>query len=151
MMAQFGDGRLMERFWSKCVPEPNSGCWLFVGRADPKGYGEFDLDNTSKRAHRVTYEALVGRVANGLELDHRCRLRCCVNPAHLEAVTHLVNMQRGAHAQKTHCASGHEFTAANTWTYRGSRHCRTCRANRSQQRTPEKRHAEYKRRRARRS
>jgi hypothetical protein len=67
-----------------------------------------------------------------VELDHLCRHRGCVNPAHLEAVTHAENMARGAYALKTHCAHGHEFNDENTYRpLTGGRECRVCRANRS--------------------
>jgi hypothetical protein len=83
-------------------------------------------------AHRWSYEALVGPIPPGLEIDHLCRVRNCVNPSHLEPVTKAVNILRGEsmsarHARQTHCKSGHPFDAENTrMTTDGQRRCRTC-------------------------
>jgi hypothetical protein len=84
-------------------------------------------------AHRVVYEALVGPVPEGLELDHTCDNPPCCNPGHLEPVTHAENMRRGkrngavVNRAKTHCKHGHEFTPANTYTQtKGGRGCREC-------------------------
>lgn len=89
-------------------------CWLWSGQIDAKGYGR-----VSKRAyrpvlaHRAVYLALVGPVPEGLELDHLCRVESCVNPAHLEPVTHQVNCARGANSGvETHCKKGHLKTGA---------------------------------------
>lgn len=77
--------------------------------------------------HRFSYEHFVGPLADGFEIDHLCRNRGCVNPAHLEAVTRLENCRRGAYAQKTHCKHGHEFTPDNIYWNRGKhRQCRAC-------------------------
>lgn len=134
----WGDTRLSARFWSKCVPEPNSGCWLWLASTS-NGYGYFSvkLDGwINKRAHRFAYEVLVGEIAPGLHLDHLCRTPLCCNPAHLEPVTNRVNVLRGAtiparHAAATHCPRGHEYTPENTRHCprgRGStfRECRQC-------------------------
>lgn len=134
--AAFDDARLLTRFWKKCMPEPNSGCWLWLGGTyNDQGYGSFWLAPTMRSAHIVAYEALVGAVPDGLVLDHLCRTTCCVNPAHLEPVTQLVNIVRGTgwsarHASQTHCLNGHELTGDNLVTWhlkRGRRACRTCR------------------------
>jgi HNH endonuclease len=127
-----------QRFWSfvnknglASAARPELGaCWLWTG-GTTDGYGIFSLDGRSDHAHRVAYRWLVGEPAPGLELDHLCRVRCCVRPDHLEAVTHGVNVRRGvspwaANAAKTHCDNGHEFTKANTRMYRGRRICREC-------------------------
>ncbi|MEV4271931.1 HNH endonuclease signature motif containing protein [Micromonospora aurantiaca (nom. illeg.)] len=84
-------------------------------------------------AHRIAYEMKRGPVPDGLELDHLCRNRRCVRPAHLEPVTRRTNLLRGETiparlAERTHCRHGHEFTPENTYQWRGSRFCRTCRA-----------------------
>lgn len=106
-------------------------CWLWQAGLNDKGYGLCSMtDGKSRLAHRVTYRLLVGPVSVGLELDHTCRNRPCVNPAHLEQVTHLENMRRGVHATKTHCVNGHLLSGANLYLYtrRGSqeRRCREC-------------------------
>lgn len=116
----------VEMFQDAYVVSP-SGCWLWK-KPTPNGYGRVGL----VWAHRLAYELLVGPIPTGLELDHLCRAPACVNPAHLEPVTHFENLRRGngpaaINARKTHCIRGHGFTAENT--YRppsGDRRCRTC-------------------------
>lgn len=79
-------------------------------------------------AYRFAYEFLVGPIPDGLELDHLCRVRLCVNPAHLEPVTHAENNKRAGVA-KTHCKWGHPYNEANTYRRRdrpGNRQCRVC-------------------------
>lgn len=127
-------GTNIEAFMRLVSPEPTSGCWLWLGGDTGKGYGSFNLW-TGERfrttlAHRWFYEQFNGKVPIGLELDHKCRVRFCVNPSHLEAVTHLENVRRGRHAgrEQTHCKYGHPFDQANTTYLRGgkSRVCKTC-------------------------
>lgn len=119
----------------KSIPEPNSGCWLWMGCVDSNGYGQTarKLERRTTLAHIVSYECFVGKVSSGLELDHLCRVRCCVNPEHLEAVTHKINARRGTspwivNAKKMYCVNGHEFTEGNTRRKKsnGNRQCRVC-------------------------
>lgn len=79
-----------------------NGCWLWSGHKDQKGYGRFYWKGLNEYAHRWAYEYFVGAVPVGLELDHLCRNRGCVNPAHLEAVTHRVNVARGTSPSAKH-------------------------------------------------
>ena len=126
----------------KYIPEPNSGCWLWTSSLDRHGYGQINIKGTSKRAHRIVYERLVGPIPAGLVLDHTCRVRSCVNPDHLEPITVSENLRRGispsAHAaRQTHCIHGHEFSAENTRLYthiKGGtiRICRSCERTRQQ-------------------
>ena len=133
------------RFWQKVnkngpVPEhrPDLGpCWLWTG-AKTKGYGTTfaHREGGSKYAHRIAYEWLVSIVSDDLDLDHLCRVRCCVNPTHLEPVSPYENFIRGEnptaqHARKTHCKRGHPFDDANTIRTvdkagRVGRQCRIC-------------------------
>lgn len=83
------------RLWEKISPEPNSGCWLWDAGHNDYGYGIFYINGKLRCAHCVTYELYVGEVPEGLELDHKCRIPCCVNPDHLEPVTHAENVRRG--------------------------------------------------------
>lgn len=122
------------RFWSKV--RVTDGCWEWKASHDTRGYGLLWLNRRWIGAHRFAYELLVGPIPDGLEIDHLCRNKSCVNPAHLEPVTHLENMRRadygskgdrGKHnAVKTHCPVGHPYTADNTKLYRGRRSCRVC-------------------------
>lgn len=121
-------------FWTKVDRSPN-GCWIWLG-AHTDGYGMWwsrEL-NRCVLAHRVAYELLVGPIPDGLQLDHLCRVRDCVNPEHLEVVTSRENTLRSpiapaaVNARKTHCPRGHEYTPENIiWkrnpTGRGCREC----------------------------
>jgi hypothetical protein len=85
-------------------------------------------------AHRVLYRLVNGPIPIGAEIDHLCRNRSCVNPDHLEAVSHRENLMRSPiapaaiNARKTHCKYGHEFTQTNTYVSSGRRRCRLCQA-----------------------
>ena len=102
-------------------------CWSWLGFVKPNGYGTVGFGQRVLHAHRVVYEAVVGPIPEGLELDHLCRVRHCVNPDHLEPVAHAENMRRAVEA-RTHCSHGHEFTDDNTYIQPadGARVCRTC-------------------------
>lgn len=123
-------GSEVERFWG--FVDKSDACWLWTGSRDRRGYGAWTRPDKSKaRAHRFAYELVVGPIPEELVLDHLCSVRACVNPEHLEPVTHKVNIQRGANRnrEKTHCKRGHEFTPENTYmTSAGGRGCRACRA-----------------------
>jgi hypothetical protein len=130
------DNQTRNRFFEKVNTDENTGCWNWIGAKTSGGYGNFAIKKVNFVAHRVSYELVNGEIPEGLHLDHLCRNRACVNPEHLEPVTQRVNLLRGEtipalHSAKTHCPSGHEYSEENTLIYRGSRHCKTCRAIRN--------------------
>jgi hypothetical protein len=121
-------------FSAKYQPEPNSGCWLWLGHTNG-GYGRLKITGKSVYAHRAVYEQVVGPIPAGLDLDHKCRTRSCVNPDHLEPVTRQVNCQRGVLGEtsrkrqlaKTHCPSGHEYAGKSLrMSVYGYRYCGEC-------------------------
>ena len=132
---------LRERIERKISRDP-SGCWLWLGGLS-NGYGcmtaGWQYEPKPRRTtlvYRLLYEEKYGLVPIGLELDHKCRVRRCVNPDHLEPVTRRENIRRGVspvarEMQQTHCLRGHPFDAANTYIYKVkygfARQCRACR------------------------
>ena len=118
-----------ERFWSKV--RKGDLCWAWMA-GKVKGYGTFWDGTRTARAHRFAYELLVGPIPDGLDIDHLCRNRGCVNPDHMEVVTNRQNVLRGIgptaeNAVKTHCAHGHPFSPENTHIRpSGRRTCRAC-------------------------
>lgn len=122
----------LRRFTRKYINTGPRGCWLWLNSTDRDGYGFFKLKGKTRLAHRVAYEHYVGPIPAGFELDHLCRHRGCVNPTHLEAVTHVENVRRGnagkLEAAKTHCPKGHPYAGDNVERNRkGWRQCVTCR------------------------
>lgn len=126
-----GRPTLIERFWSKFTRDAATGCWQWMA-ATSGGYGKVSVGGSPRYAHRVAYELLVGPIPDGLDIDHLCRNRACVNPAHMEPVPRSVNVLRGVspaalNAGKLRCCRGHEFTPENTLTQpSGARACRRC-------------------------
>lgn len=115
--------------------EQRGECWVWTAYTE-NGYGRLSIQSQpGLYAHRVAYEEMVGEIPPGLHLDHLCRNRACVNPWHLEPVTVLVNVRRGAgHGSETHCPKGHAYDEANTYRYGGRRYCRACQALRNRNR-----------------
>lgn len=132
-----GTARFRNYLELKIEPEPNSGCWLWLGEIDRGGYGRCNIQGRTIGAHRVIYELEKGPIPPRLTLDHLCRVRSCVNPNHLEPVPHQVNCQRGLVGEhlrrRTHCPQGHLYSESNTIMRKNSRHCRTCRNVRHQE------------------
>jgi hypothetical protein len=117
--------------------EKTDTCWLWRGSLDSHGYGQFGVvlagERRNHRAHRWGFEQLIRPLNAAETIDHLCRVHACVNPDHLEPVSHAVNVARGKsglhNSAKTHCDNGHEFTEENT-IRRGDggrwRQCREC-------------------------
>lgn len=131
-----------ERFWEKVEISGPEDCWEWTACLNEDGYGLISIGQREpgkghmRGAHRVSYELTSGEIPEGLELDHLCRNPSCVNPAHLEAVTHRENMLRGetlaaAQALQTHCKAGHPLAGRNLVPRSGrKRECRICTARR---------------------
>jgi hypothetical protein len=127
-----------ERFWRQVEGGDVQTCWTWIGRPANAGYGKFVDGRKWYQAHRFAFERLIAEIPDGLELDHLCRNRVCVNPWHMEPVTHYVNTRRALlgkpftgrrpAAVATHCANGHLRTEANTYISPNghSRDCRDC-------------------------
>jgi len=91
----------VERFMNHVSPEPNSGCWLWTGIVNNAEYGGFQYEDRIRLAHRVSYFLFKGEIPPSREIDHLCGVKSCVNPDHLEAVSHSVNVRRGWNARKS--------------------------------------------------
>lgn len=134
---------VVPRFWSNV--QKTDSCWPWIGSIEGRGYGQFKIGGRQVMAHRFAYELLVGPIPERHDIDHTChntdancpggwscQHRRCVNPAHLEPITHQANVLRGkglaaVQARRTHCPQGHPYDEANTYVDRARRrHCRTC-------------------------
>jgi len=119
-------------------PEPQTvdGCWLWAGGKTAAGYGQ----HRRVYVHRASFEAYVGPIPNGYQVDHLCRVRACYNPAHLDAVSEAENVRRQpnviAQLARTHCPWGHAYDESMRRST-GKRHCRAC--NREKERARRKR------------
>jgi hypothetical protein len=117
----------VERFIDKLLVMPD-GCWEWQGAKANLGYGRFYFDGQSRPAHRFSWTWLKGSIPKGLDIDHLCRNTSCVNPTHLEPVTHRENLLRGdtigaRAAARTHCPKGHALDGLRG---NGCRYCKTC-------------------------
>lgn len=111
----------LKRFEDKYVAIPFSGCWIWMATGS-RGYGSIAVNRIHQRAHRISYELHKGVIPAGFDVDHLCGVKSCVNPYHLEAVSHKTNCQR-RDAHRTTCAKGHDWSGKNS---RGEKICHTC-------------------------
>ena len=114
----------------RVIRVPWSGCWLWIGAVTKKGYG---MITGNRYAHRLAYEEFIGPIPTGMQVLHKCDVKCCVNPEHLYSGTHRDNVFDAVIRDRytrdtltTHCHRGHEFTESNTYHYHGHRHCKSC-------------------------
>ncbi|CDZ92270.1 HNH endonuclease signature motif containing protein [Rhodococcus ruber] len=118
--------RSLRLFWQKV--DTSGDCWIWTGPLNERGYGRTEFRGKKHQAHRVAYETAFGvSIPAGHEIDHLCRNRTCVNPWHLEPVTHRENVIRST-SLKTHCVNGHPLSGSNLMhnSVSGNRCCRTC-------------------------
>jgi len=126
------DEKTVRRFWSRVDRRGEEECWHWSGPLNGKGYGQVQVNGTTTGVHRLSYMIHKGDIAPGLVIDHQCRTRNCVNPAHLRAVTPRINALENnvgltaTNARKTHCYNGHPFTPENTISDQGARRCKQC-------------------------
>ena len=122
---------VLDRLMERVSVDAATGCWVWTSKLNPGGYSTF----LNRNAHRLMYEIKVGPVPAGLDLDHLCRNRACLNPAHLEPVTRSENLRRGDMGRRrrsiTHCPKGHAYEGANLYVARdGHRDCVACQRQR---------------------
>ncbi len=117
------------RFFEKLIID-NNECIIWRGAILAGGYGILKINSKNMGAHRFSYELFKGPLIKGLQIDHICRNRTCVNPRHLRQVTQKVNLTENSNSwgainkNKTHCKNGHEFSPDNI--LKSKRNCRIC-------------------------
>ncbi len=122
----------IERFHRSYLADPNSGCWLWALSLSPKGYAYMSVGGKKLRTNRISYALHKGPVPDGLDVDHKCNVRCCVNPDHLQLLTHRENILRSQNfcalkAKQTLCKRGHPLSGENLKIDGvGGRQCRQC-------------------------
>lgn len=121
----YGGSKVAQTIARKIRPD-ESGCWLWTGAVTSSGYGSVGVNGRSESAHRHLYALLVAPIPAGLEIDHLCRVRLCVNPDHLEPVTRAENLRRARehHVPKRACKYGHSLTGTAARAANGM--CREC-------------------------
>ena len=140
--------QLPQRVLSK-LKLSSSGCWLWTSNIINSGYGTLttgsrrDCSRRTELIHRFVYEQLVGKIPPGMQIDHICEIKHCVNPKHLRLVTHRFNTLRsdtisGLNSRKTHCPRGHSYDLIKN---NGQRSCSICHRNEERERAARKRHA----------
>src|SRR6266542_117559 len=119
------------RFWSKV--DKSGAHWIWIpGPKDEHGYGQFSVGKKKVYPHRFSYEINVGIIPDHLEIDHKCRIKLCVRPEHLRAVTRIVNANnrndnRPIVDNVVYCRRGHAIIDSNLYIRKDGRiECRVC-------------------------
>lgn len=127
--------RILDRLDRLTMPIPFSGCMVYLGFVSEKpGYVRCKHKGRTEYAHRAVYEEAHGPIPEGLQINHLCEVKSCLNPLHLEAVTRKENARYSyrpewnSQRSKTHCKRGHELSGDNLYQHKGRRHCKACRA-----------------------
>jgi hypothetical protein len=120
---------LIDRLMARVSPEPTTGCWIWTGTHNSNGYGKIRVDRRMSLTHRVAYSIFVGPLLDGMDIDHTCRNRACVNPDHLEQISHRDNTVR-RNAVRTTCPRGHVYDKID----QGARRCSLCKKARARER-----------------
>lgn len=129
----------------RATEQRETGCWIWTRARTEAGYGRIQVNGKSRYVHRIAYEAFIGPIPDGMQIDHLCHTedadcpggsacphRACCNPAHLEPVAPLENTRRGrGHGSETHCPQGHPYAGDNLRMWKGRRVCRSCNRERS--------------------
>ncbi len=132
MVARQIPGRVLARVFQHFSVNEDSGCWEWTMSLGSHGYGQIGWgskgsDRGATTAHRVAWEASQGKIPEGMTVDHLCRNRKCINPAHLRLLTNLENARDNGMSRKTHCPAGHPYVGENLYVGKtGGRRCRQC-------------------------
>jgi len=131
---------IIKRFAERYIPEPNSGCWLWIGKINTNRYGKLNVRKKETYAHRFSFELFIGIIPNGMVIDHKCCNTYCVNPEHLQVVTRPQNnkatVERGRNYKppagirpdliKQSCKRGHAYIGNVYITGNGAQVCKIC-------------------------
>jgi len=129
---------LFARIEGKIEKIPESGCWIWTGNLSHDGYPYMHVWKRKRYMHRICFELEYGReIPDGETLDHLCRVRCCVNPFHMQQVSLADNIARGNYGWRgflTHCKRGHPLSGENIYLWHNVRICRACRKQTAEER-----------------
>ena len=134
---------VFERFWKMVDKRDPNECWPWKGYTDTRGYAGFAVRSerknlTSGKPHRFSWElANAKEIPDDMEIDHTCKNPSCVNPKHLEVVTHAEHMKR-EQARRTHCQKGHLYEKVGFKMFRERRYCLLCLKRKQRRQIPYK-------------